>query len=137
MEACKKRKTSQGGQRTALIKMGEGAGEFSNASRNDGSGGRKKEKKPWLKKKRYQEYQTPKFKGVTPDLKGNYIATHQEVPDKAKTTHKNTMQALERHACRTCLHPQYVADFFEKGIRPVLKEPEEPKGKIPKAKEAM
>ena len=128
MESYEERKMPQRGREAALGKMSESAKGSNGASRGDGARGRKKGKKCWRKKKRYNEYQIPKFKGATPDLKGNYIATHLEAPGKAEITHEDTMEALERHTHRTCLCPQNMDDFFEKGIKPVLKESEEPKG---------
>ena len=60
-------------------------------------------------------------------LKGYYIATHEEAPGKAKIMCKNFKEALERHALKTYSYPQDLSDFFEKGIKPKLREPDEPK----------
>ena len=98
---------------------------------------RRRSNKIWRKKKRTMETTTIKFKGATPDLKGHYIVTHQEAPGKAEVTCRKTMEAIERHSYRTCQHPQDLADFFEKGVRPTLEEPPEPDGTMTRTTEAI
>ena len=87
-----------------------------------------KRNKLWRKKKKgSHSIHTIKIHGVTSELKVYYIATHEEVPGKAEIMHKNFKEALERHTLKTHSYPQDLSDFFEKGIKPKLKEPEEPK----------
>ena len=106
----------------------EGGGSASR-SRSGENKSRRNGKKFWRKKKKMQSNQTAKIKGATPELKGYYIATHEEVPGKAEMMYKNFKEALERYALKTFSYPQDLADFFENGIRPVLKELDEPKSK--------
>ena len=68
-----------------------------------------------------------KIHRATSELNGYYIATHEEVPRKAEIMCKNFKEALERHALKTYSYLQDLLDFFEKGTKPKLREPDEPK----------
>ena len=103
--------------------------EGSNSRRsqaNDTPGVRKN--RPWPKKKKGSyPIHTVKIYGVTSELKSYYIATHKEVPRKAEIMYKNFKEALERYVLKTYSYPQDLSDFFEKGTKPKLREPDEPK----------
>ena len=70
-----------------------------------------------------------KIHGVTLELKGYYFTIHKEAPRKAKIIYKNFKEVLERHALKTYSYFEDLLDFFEKGMKPKLKESEESKGK--------
>ena len=89
--------------------------EKSNSRRsqaNDTHGGKRKKELQRKKKKGNHSTYTAKIHRATLKLKGYYIATHEEVPEKADIMHKNFKEALERHTLKTYSYLQDLLDFI-------------------------
>ena len=103
--------------------------EESNSRRSHASGtpGIRKNRLQPKKKKGSYPTRAVKIYRATSELNGYCIAAREEAPGKVEITHKNFKEVLERHALKTYSCPQDLSDFFEKGTKPKLKEPDEPK----------